>query len=75
MAAVFAGVNGYLDAIPVVDVPRYLQELREHLRADGSVLQEIREKKDLSDELREQLDEELQHFAKSFKVSEEPAAA
>ena len=75
VAAVFAGVNGYLDSIPVADVPRYLQELREHLRADGSVLQEIREKKDLSDELREQLEEELQHFAKSFKVSEEPAAA
>src|SRR5690242_20958973 len=32
VAAVFAGVNGYLDAIPVVDVQRYLQELREHLR-------------------------------------------
>jgi F-type H+/Na+-transporting ATPase subunit alpha len=75
VAAVFAGVNGYLDSIPVVDVPRYLQELREHLRADGSVLQEIRETKDLSDELREKLDQELQHFAKSFKTSEEPAAA
>jgi hypothetical protein len=25
--------------------------------------------------LREQLDQELQHFAKSFKTSEEPAAA
>jgi len=75
VAAVFAGVNGYLDSIPVADVPRYLQELREHLRADESVLQEIREKKDLSDELREKLDQELQHFAKSFKPSEEPAAA
>ena len=75
VAAVFAGVNGYLDSIPVADVPRYLQELREHLRADESVLQEIRETKDLSDELREKLDQELQHFAKSFKPSEEPAAA
>jgi F-type H+-transporting ATPase subunit alpha len=75
VAAVFAGVNGYLDSIPVGDVQRYLQELREHLRADESVLEEIREQKDLSDELREKLDQELERFSKSFKPSEEPAAA
>jgi F-type H+-transporting ATPase subunit alpha len=75
VAAVFAGVNGYLDSIPAGDVQRYLQELREHLRADESVLQEIREQKDLSDELREKLDQELERFSKSFKPSEEPAAA
>jgi len=56
-------------------VQRYLQELREHLRADESVLQEIREQKDLSDELREKLDQELERFSKSFKTSEEPQAA
>src|SRR5262249_1130676 len=60
VAAVYAGVNGYLDSIPVGDVPRYLDELREHLRADASVLDEIRETKDLSDETREKLDQELQ---------------
>jgi F-type H+-transporting ATPase subunit alpha len=75
VAAVYAGVNGHLDSIPVGDVPRYLEELREHLRADGSVLNEIRETKDLSDETREKLDQELEQFAKSFKPSEEPAAA
>jgi F-type H+-transporting ATPase subunit alpha len=75
VAAVYAGVNGYLDSIPVADVQRYLQELREHLRAQESVLQEIRDTKDLSDELREKLDQELGQFAKSFKPSEEPQAA
>src|SRR6187399_3274571 len=35
VAAVYAGVNGYLDEIPVADVPRYLEELREQLRAEG----------------------------------------
>jgi F-type H+-transporting ATPase subunit alpha len=68
-------VNGYLDELPAGDVPRYLQELRDHLRAEESVLNEIRETKDLSDELREKLDQELQRFAKGFKPSEEPAAA
>jgi F0F1-type ATP synthase alpha subunit len=69
-------VNGYLDAIPVVDVPRFLQELRDHLKAEETVLKEIRENGDLPDELRERLDQELQKFAKGFKSSEEtPAAA
>ena len=75
VAAVYAGVNGHLDPIPVVDVPRYLQELRDHLKAEESVLAEIRESKELPDELAEKLDAELQRFAKSFKTSEEPAAA
>jgi F-type H+-transporting ATPase subunit alpha len=76
VAAVYAGVNAYLDPIPVEDVPRYLEELREHLRADESILKEIRESRDLSDELRERLDAELQRFAKMFKPSvEEDQAA
>jgi F-type H+-transporting ATPase subunit alpha len=75
VAAVYAGVNGHLDSIPVEDVPRYLQELRDHLKAEESVLAEIRESKELPDELGEKLDAELQRFAKSFKTSEEPQAA
>jgi F-type H+-transporting ATPase subunit alpha len=74
VAAVYAGVNGHLDPIPVEDVPRYLQELRDHLKAEKSILAEIRESKELSDELGEKLDTEFQRFAKSFKTSEEPAA-
>jgi F-type H+-transporting ATPase subunit alpha len=75
VAAVFAGVNGYLDEIPAADVPRYLQELRDHLRAEETVLEEIRENKELPDELGERLDQELQRFTKMFKRSEEPQAA
>ncbi|HSS79943.1 MAG TPA: F0F1 ATP synthase subunit alpha [Gaiellaceae bacterium] len=76
VVAVFAGVNGYLDEIPVADVPRYLEELREQFRADESVLKEIRETGDLPDELRSRLEQELQKFQKLFKPSQEtPAAA
>jgi len=76
VVAIFAGVNGYLDSIPVVDVPRFLDELRDHMRAEENILKEIREKGDLSDELRERLDKELERFVKGFKTSEdEPAAA
>ena len=76
VVAVFAGVNGYLDEIPVADVPRYLEELREQFRAEDSILKEIREQGDLPDELRERLDQQLQSFGKMFQPSEEkPAAA
>jgi F-type H+-transporting ATPase subunit alpha len=76
VVAIYAGVNGYLDSVPVVDVPRFLDELRDHMRADETILKEIREKGDLSDELRERLDKELERFVNGFKTSEdEPAAA
>ncbi|HEY7018226.1 MAG TPA: F0F1 ATP synthase subunit alpha, partial [Gaiellaceae bacterium] len=75
VAAVYAGVNGYLDEIPVGDVPRYLQEMRDQLKADDAVLKEIRETGDLSDEVREKLEQELQRFSKGFKATEETAAA
>jgi F-type H+-transporting ATPase subunit alpha len=76
VAAIYAGVNGHLDSIPVDDVPRYLEELRESLRAEESILNELRESKDLSDELRAKLDQELERFAKGFMTSREtPAAA
>jgi F-type H+-transporting ATPase subunit alpha len=76
VVGIYAGVNGYLDSVPVVDVPRFLQELRDHMKAEESILKEIREQGDLPDELRERLDKELDKFVKGFKTSEdEPAAA
>ena len=33
--ALYAGVNGFLDDIPVDQVPRFQDELREHMRAEG----------------------------------------
>jgi F-type H+/Na+-transporting ATPase subunit alpha len=76
VVGIYAGVNGYLDSVPVVDVPRFLQELRDHMKADETILKEIRESGDLSDELRERLNTELEKFVKGFKASEdEPAAA
>jgi F-type H+-transporting ATPase subunit alpha len=76
VVGIYAGVNGYLDSIPVVDVPRFLEELRDHMKADETILKEIRETGDLSDDLRERLNAELERFVKGFKTSEdEPAAA
>jgi F-type H+-transporting ATPase subunit alpha len=71
VAVLYAGVNGYLDQIPVNQVPRFAEELREHLRAEGSILKEIGESGDLTDETAKKLDEEIQRLLKGFHVEEE----
>ena len=73
VTALYAGVNGFLDPIPVSQVPRFQDELREYLRTEGSILKEIRESGDLSDETAEKLDAELKKFQQSFNVEEEAA--
>jgi F-type H+-transporting ATPase subunit alpha len=76
VVAIYAGVNGYLDDIPTADVRRFQDELREALRAEGSILKEIRESGDLSDETEAKLKQEIERFKNRFAVSQEaPAAA
>jgi F-type H+/Na+-transporting ATPase subunit alpha len=69
--ALYVGVNGFLDDIPVPQVPRFQEELREYARTEGKILQEIRDTGDLPDELTERLEAELKKFTQSFSVQEE----
>ena len=71
VVALYAGVNGFLDDIPVPQVPRFQEELRESMRSEGSILKEIRESGDLSDELAKRLEQELEKFKQGFNVEEE----
>ena len=73
--AIFAGINGYLDDIPVQDISRFQDELRESLRTNGSIYKEIADTGDLSDELAEKLGQEIDKFKQGFNVSEETALA
>jgi F-type H+/Na+-transporting ATPase subunit alpha len=73
VVALYAGINGFLDDIPVQDVPRFQEELRESLRAEGTIYKEIRETGDLSDEVAERLNQQIEKFKHAFKVSEEEA--
>jgi len=66
VAAIFAAIHGYLDDIDVADVPRFQDELREHLRSQGSLYADIREKKDLPDDLADRLRAELDTFKGMF---------
>jgi F-type H+-transporting ATPase subunit alpha len=75
VVAIFAGVNGYLDEVPVADVPRFQDELREHLQAEKSVYAGIREQRELSKELEEKLHAEVKKALNAFAPSTETAAA
>ena len=67
VVSIFAGVRGYLDAIPVNDVNRFeasmLSELRNH---HADILESIRDKRELTADNEEKLKTFLAAFAKSF---------
>jgi F-type H+-transporting ATPase subunit alpha len=70
VASIFAGTNGYLDEIPVEEVGRFETEFLEMMELKHpEILQEIAEKKDLSEELTGKLKSVLQQFTESFKVT------
>jgi F-type H+-transporting ATPase subunit alpha len=71
VVAIYAGINGWLDKVPVGQVPRFHDELREHLRTEGTVFEAIRSSGDISEETEEKLKKELEHFAGVFNVEEE----
>src|SRR5690242_16480349 len=71
VAAIYTGISGRLDDIPTPQVQRFQDELREHLRAEGSIYAAIKEQGQLSDETTQQLDAELEKFKKGFNVQEE----
>jgi F-type H+-transporting ATPase subunit alpha len=71
VVALWVGINGYLDDIPVSQIPRFHEELREHLRTEGSVYRAIRETGDLPPETEEKLKAEVERFKNGFDVKEE----
>jgi F-type H+-transporting ATPase subunit alpha len=73
VVSIFAGVNGYLDTIPVNAVTRFESALLAHMRSDhAQVLGKIRDTKALDDETTATLKSVLGDFAKS---SDKPAVS
>jgi F-type H+-transporting ATPase subunit alpha len=67
VVSIYAGVNGFLDAVPVNAVTRFESALLSHLRSDhGDVLGKIRDTKTLDDDTAGQLKSIIGDFAKSF---------
>jgi F-type H+/Na+-transporting ATPase subunit alpha len=67
VVVIYAGVNGYLDPLPVSSVERFEAELLRYMRdRHPEILDTIREKKELSDETTKQLKAAVDSFAKAF---------
>ncbi|MBA3717331.1 MAG: F0F1 ATP synthase subunit alpha [Actinobacteria bacterium] len=76
VVALYAGINGYLDDVPVDQISRFQDELREYMKTEKSILGEIRDTGDLPDELAEKLNAAIEKFKDTFSVKEEaPVAA
>ncbi len=69
VAVIFAGTEGYLDDLSIDKVREFEPAFLEYLETQESgILEEIREEKKLSDELKEKLAKAIQHFIQSFNV-------
>jgi F-type H+-transporting ATPase subunit alpha len=68
VAIIYAATNGYLDPLPVAALQRYERELHVFLDAKhADLLKLVREKKELTDDVKAKLDAALADFGKLFK--------
>ena len=75
VVVLFAGSSGYIDDVPVNDVPRFEHDLLVFVEAhSGTLLAKIATKKALDDEIREELKKTLNEFKEQFAGKAEPAA-
>ncbi|MDO9126630.1 MAG: F0F1 ATP synthase subunit alpha, partial [Parvibaculum sp.] len=64
---IYAGVNGYLDKLPVSDVGRYEQELLRNIRSNhAGILDAIRSEKQISGDTEAKLKSVVENFSKAF---------
>jgi F-type H+/Na+-transporting ATPase subunit alpha len=69
---IFAGTNGYLDDLRVEDVRRFEAELYKFLdNSKPDLLKAIREKRELTDEIKKQVTEALKEFKERFQAPRE----
>jgi len=67
VAVIYAGVNGFLDKLPVESITEFEKEYLHFMRNEHpEILQEIREKKELSDELMERMNKVIKEFVDEF---------
>ncbi|SEC05330.1 ATP synthase F1 subcomplex alpha subunit [Paramicrobacterium humi] len=70
VVSIWAGTNGKLDTVPVEDVLRFERELLDYLRRNTSVLDDLRETNQLTDETVATLDSSVDTFLSEFQTSE-----
>ena len=67
VAVIFAGVNGYLDKLPVGDVGKFERGLLAHMASNhADILDAIRTEQALTDAIKDKLTAAIDSYAKSF---------
>jgi len=67
VVAIYAGVNGFIDDVPVNDVTRFEEGLMSAVRANHTdILDDIRQKQAISEETDAKLKTAIETYAKSF---------
>ncbi len=65
VAVIFAGSNGFLDDIPVAKIRKFEADFLAHIkRSEASILVDLREKKEITDELKAKLSAVIETFKK-----------
>jgi F-type H+-transporting ATPase subunit alpha len=73
VVVIYAGVNGYLDPIPVAEIKSFEERLLSLMRTKHQdILHKIRDTRDLDDENQEKLKKVIENFAKPGGGKEEP---
>jgi len=66
---IFAGTQGYLDDIPVEAIKSFEEGLLRYIKAEKPDLrQQIREKKEITDDLKQKIIEAITTFKKTFRA-------
>ena len=70
VAVIYAGTNGFIDAVDIAHVPAYQDELFTYMATRQSALLEtIKDKKTLDDAVKAQLNAALKEFGEEFTAS------
>ncbi len=70
IAVIYLGVRGYLDSVPVAQISRAEQEFYRFMESQHEeILREIRDKKELNDELDARLAKACEEFSKIFAAA------
>jgi len=76
VAIIYAATNGYLDAVAVEDLRQYETELYRFLDTRrAQLLSSLAEKKQITDEIKTELNQALKEFNESFAAARKTAAA
>lgn len=70
VVSIWAGTNGKLDDVPVVDILRFESELHDYLGRNTEILTKLRDTNVLSDDLVTALDETVEKFKLEFQTGD-----